>query len=81
MNVDIARRVDQYAGVPLCFVGAAVRKLSALFAFRSTVLPARNILFPEFSEMGSAILADPPMRKARREPDAHIHVAMNAPSP
>ncbi len=61
MRVDTMRRIDRYAGVPLCFL------LTLLMApFRSPwPVPVRRALFIELSEMGSAVLADPAMRKLR----------------
>ncbi len=58
------RNIDFYIGVPLCFLVTCLDFI--LQIFRSQKLPSpKNILFIELSEMGSAILADPCMRKAR----------------
>lgn len=64
MNVDTMRRIDRYAGVPLCALATVVTKLAEWIRPR----PARalkRVLFIELSEMGSTILADPAMRKTR----------------
>ncbi len=61
MKVDTMRRIDRWAGVPLCFL---LTPLVRLFAPRRPPRP-RRALFIELSEMGSAILADPAMRKLR----------------
>jgi ADP-heptose:LPS heptosyltransferase len=66
MRVDTMRRVDRWLGMPLCFL------LSLIYffinRFKSTQnKTAKNILFIELSEMGSAILADPAMRKAKQQ--------------
>ena len=64
MKVDTMRFVDKYAGIPLCTIGTVIKKL--FFASKGKKTP-KNILFIELSEMGSAILADPAMRKAQKE--------------
>lgn len=64
MKVDTMRFVDKYAGIPLCAIGTIIKKI--FFASRGKKTP-KNILFIELSEMGSAILADPAMRKAKKE--------------
>ncbi len=71
------RKVDYYAGVPLCFVATLVKKLFALFAARRPA-PSRpkNILLIELSEMGSTILADPMMQKLKRVAGINIYFAI-----
>ena len=64
MNVDFMRAVDRWFGVPLTFLLTVARRLRGLFSKKSLVPPQR-ILFVELSEMGSTILADPAMKKAR----------------
>ncbi len=62
MHVDTMRRVDFLAGVPLCFfLTGVLRLIGALSSARS--VPPRRVLFIELSEMGSAVLVDPAMRK------------------
>ena len=64
MHVDTMRRIDRWAGVPLC--AAATLYVRLRDAFRPSGAPsARRILFVELSEMGTTILAAPAMRKAR----------------
>jgi len=75
MKVDTMRRIDYYVGVPLCFIGTALVKLSRMF-LKSDRKAARNVLFIELSEMGSAILVDPAMRKLARETGANLHFAI-----
>ena len=69
MKVDTMRAIDRWAGVPLCFLlSLAVRLLG-----RPARRPApKRILFVELSEMGSTILADPAMRKAKRLFDGEL---------
>lgn len=69
MNVDLMRKVDYYAGVPLCFLATFIVKLSSLF--NATVKPKR-VLLVELSEMGSAILVDPAMQKLKKVAGAEL---------
>ncbi|MCW8917334.1 MAG: glycosyltransferase family 9 protein [Gammaproteobacteria bacterium] len=64
MKVDTMRQVDYYAGVPLCFIFTLLFKLVGLLRPWRRTVPQR-VLFVELSEMGSAIIADPAMRKMR----------------
>jgi ADP-heptose:LPS heptosyltransferase len=75
MKVDTMRWIDYYIGVPLCFLGSICHKF-VLAITRQKVNPVRNILFIELSEMGSAILVDPAMRKLQKEISADIHFAI-----
>lgn len=61
MKVNTMRALDYWLGIPLCFVSSL---LLAPFRRRATTTP-ENVLFIELSEMGSAILVDPAMRKLR----------------
>ena len=76
MKVDTMRKVDYYAGVPLCFVATLVKKLFAFFAARSALSRPKNILLIELSEMGSTILADPMMQKLKRVDGINLHFAI-----
>ena len=62
MNIDLMRKVDYFAGVPLCALATPFVKLASLFSSQNIFTP-RKVLFVELSEMGSAILVDPAMRK------------------
>ncbi len=64
MNVDTMRNIDHYAGVPLAFLGTVVKKTLQYFVPPKTIKP-RNVLLIELSEMGSAIIVDPAMRKLK----------------
>src|SRR5271165_6268511 len=71
MKHDTMRWIDRRAGVPLCAIATAL--LLIWRSLRPTVpRPIRRILFIELSEMGSTILADPAMRKARARLGAEI---------
>ena len=64
MKVDTMRLIDRLAGVPLCAVATVLVRLWEAVRRRSA-RPQRRILFVELSEMGTTILAQPAMRKAR----------------
>ena len=67
------RKVDQWAGVPLCFIISPFCWLADLFRSAKTNKPdVTNTLFIELSEMGSALIADPAMRKLKRESNAEL---------
>ena len=63
------RRIDYWVGVPACFA------ISLLQIFRSRTVggPVKRALFIELSEMGSAVLADPAMRKLRGHTGAELY--------
>lgn len=71
MNVDLMRKVDHHIGIPLTFIGTLILKVAGLFASKQPVTP-KNILFVELSEMGSTIIADPAMKRARKNFDANL---------
>ncbi len=64
MNVDMMRKVDYYVGIPLAFIGTILDKTLNIFRSSETVKP-KNVLLIELSEMGSAIIVDPAMRKLK----------------
>jgi ADP-heptose:LPS heptosyltransferase len=64
MHVDTMRRIDRWAGVPLCAAATLYVRLRDALRPRAAQ-PARRILFVELSEMGTTMLAAPAMRKAR----------------
>ena len=72
MKIDTMRKVDYFAGIPLCFLATLLIRLMSLFTGRRTQRP-RKVLFIELSEMGSAILADPAMRKMQRTNYADLY--------
>jgi ADP-heptose:LPS heptosyltransferase len=75
MKVDTMRHIDYYIGVPLCFLGSLCQKAVTSLIKRDKRIP-RNILFIELSEMGSAILVDPAMRKLQKEAGVNLHFAI-----
>ena len=64
MNVDTMRNIDHYAGVPLALIGTIIKKTINLFVPPKKIKP-KNVLLIELSEMGSAIIVDPAMRKLK----------------
>ncbi|MFU8837775.1 MAG: glycosyltransferase family 9 protein [Thiohalomonadaceae bacterium] len=81
MNVDTMRRIDHLVGVPLCLLATPLVKLLAWLG-RGRDRRPRKVLFVELSEMGSAIIVDPAMRKMQAQGTELFFVifAKNAPS-
>jgi len=71
MTPDTMRTIDRYAGMPITWVATLLQTVWQLFRRPRPQTPQR-ILFIELSEMGSTILADPAMRKARDHFQAEI---------
>ncbi len=69
------RRIDYWIGVPLCVLGSIIHKTLKLFIRQDRPI-SKNVLFIELSEMGSAILVDPAMRKLQKEMGANLHFAI-----
>ena len=75
MNIDLMRKVDYFAGVPLCALATPFVKLASLFSShvsKQNSRTPRKVLFIELSEMGSAILVDPAMRKMQTAANAEL---------
>ena len=66
MKVDTMRAIDYYAGVPLCFLMTILFWITKPFRSTSSDKP-RKVAFIELSEMGSAIIVDPAMRKMQAQ--------------
>ena len=77
MKVDTMRRIDRYAGVPLCAVATGLVWLSQRLRGRAPGAPKR-VLFVELSEMGSTVLAAPAMRKAQARLSAELYFVIFA---
>ncbi|MGA8076036.1 MAG: glycosyltransferase family 9 protein [Xanthobacteraceae bacterium] len=71
MKIDTMRRIDRLAGIPLCAVATALVWLLDRLTARKAG-PPRRILFVELSEMGTTVLAEPAMRKARERLSAEL---------
>ena len=69
MKLRTMRAVDYWIGIPLCFLGTlAVRLLGS----RKGPDKPRRILFIELSEMGSTVIANPALEKAKTALGAEI---------
>lgn len=82
MRINTMRRIDYFCGIPLCFLVSVVIYCIECFKSKRLVQP-KKVLFIELSEMGSAILADPAMRKMRNMAQAQLYFLIfksNAPS-
>ncbi len=77
MNVDTMRAIDYYAGVPLTFLGTLLDKTLRTLGGAKKVRP-KNVLLIELSEMGSAIIVDPAMRKLKAHIDGELHFVIFA---
>lgn len=71
MNIDTMRSVDRLAGIPLSFLLTLLHKALEVFHSRTQKDP-HNILFIELSEMGSTVLVDPALNKAKSELKANL---------
>lgn len=71
MKIETMRKIDFGVGVPLSFILSCFKFLLPSRSTSNT--SSKKILFIELSEMGSAILADPAMQKAKNHYKADIH--------
>ncbi len=71
------RRVDYWAGVPLCALSSLALGLLRRLRPAAAMRPPRNVLLIELSEMGSAILVDPAM-EALKAGGANLHFVIFA---
>lgn len=66
MNIDLARKIDYFAGVPICFILSVLNGIkNALCLNKRFSKNPKKILFIELSEMGSTVLAYSAMKKAK----------------
>lgn len=65
MRVDTMRWIDRWVGIPLVAAVVGLHRLCWLIAPRKQPATIRRVAFIELSEMGSTIIADPAMRRAR----------------
>ncbi|WP_415395863.1 glycosyltransferase family 9 protein [Sulfurimonas sp. CS5] len=72
MNVDTMRNIDHYAGIPLTFLGTIIKKTVDFFVPPKKIKP-KNVLLIELSEMGSAIIVDPAMRKLKANIEGELY--------
>jgi len=69
MKLQTMRALDYWIGIPLCFL--CTQWLRLLAKPKGPNKP-RRVLFIELSEMGSTVIANPAMQKARNALDAEI---------
>ncbi len=73
MNVDLFRRVDRLAGIPLCFALSAIERLRPRRPRGVATWPPKRILLLKLPEMGSVVLLHPLLERARqRWPDCEV---------
>lgn len=73
MTENTMRIIDKWIGIPLCFIISPFCWLSDLFRSAKNKKPnLHRTLFIELSEMGSAIIADPAMRKLQEHGEAEL---------
>lgn len=72
------RALDRWLGIPLCFLASGLVRMTDLLAGSRRATTPAKVLFIELSEMGSALLADPAMRKIRDASGAELHFAIFA---
>ena len=71
------RSIDRWVGVPVCFIISPFRWLSDILRSAKKRKPnVSRTLFLELSEMGSAIIVDPAMRKLQQEGKAELYFAI-----
>lgn len=77
MNVNTMRWVDRWVGVPLCLLVSPFRWVTDRLRSAHTKKPdVSRTLFIELSEMGSAVIVDPAMRKLKQEGGGELYFAI-----
>ncbi len=77
MTVDSMRKIDRWVGVPLCYIMSVIIWVSTKIRFIRKKSPdLSRALFIELSEMGSAIIVDPAMRRLRSEGNTELFFAI-----
>jgi len=73
MNLSLAKAVDKYVGVTICYALAAMRSLREFVAPREDLVETHSILVVKFWGLGNIVLLLPVLRLLReRHPDARI---------
>jgi len=74
MKISLVRKIDYWAGIPICFVFDLIYFLNKLNPFKRKISGyQKNFLFIELSEMGSSILTYPAMKYLKNKyPDAEL---------
>ncbi len=77
MKVSTMRSIDKWVGIPVCFLISPFRWLSDVLRSAKKNKPdISRTLFIELSEMGSAVIVDPAMRKLKSEGNAELYFAI-----
>jgi ADP-heptose:LPS heptosyltransferase len=77
MTVDTMRKIDRWAGVPICFFLSIFSFLTGWLRFSRKKEPdLSRTLFIELSEMGSTIIVDPAMQKLKQKGGAELYFAI-----
>jgi len=73
MKIDMMRKIDRGAGIPLCFLFSVFNKIQQLITRQNLKKTPEKILFIEMSEMGSVVLAYSLFKKTKNMyPDAEL---------
>ncbi len=71
------RAIDKWVGIPACFIISPFRWVADLLRSAKKRKPGiQRTLFIELSEMGSAVIVDPAMRKLQLEGKAELYFAI-----
>lgn len=77
MKVDTMRKIDRWVGVPITMGLSVLIWIKKVVLFQRKRAPdVSRTLFIELSEMGSAIIVDPAMRKLRKESNSELFFAI-----
>lgn len=72
MNIELVRRIDRFAGIPICFLLTVLSKLN--FLASNSRVPPQNVLIIKLTEMGSTVLAYPAIRALKQaNPDIQLY--------
>ena len=75
LSVNTLRKIDYFAGIPLCFLATLLRLLFALTSGCCKPEQIKNVLFIGLSESGSNVLAHSALVKLKKETDATLFFA------
>ncbi len=66
MKINLVRRIDYWAGVPVCFLLSGWNYISKLiYAKKAGIRPVNKVLFIKLSELGAVILAYPLLKRIK----------------
>ena len=68
MNPNTMRRIDYWAGIPICFFLTVIYRIQRLFGLKNPRFEQKpkNVLFIELAEMGSTVLAYPSIKRLKK---------------